>query len=92
MPPAQSARSAPAPRKRGTVAAHFRDAISKAVEDGAGHDDMTLRLTLSDFSELKRDSSVALEDISFKGGEMRYLGVKVTGGGVETSRLDLESA
>lgn len=88
MPPAQTARSAPVPRKRGTVAAHFRDAIGKAIEDGADPSDMTLRLTLSDFSELKRDGSIAVEDISFKGGEMRYLGVKVTGGGVETSRLD----
>lgn len=92
MPPAQSARSAPVPRKRGTVAAHFRDAIGKALEEGAGQDDMTLRLTLSDFSELKRDGSIAVEDISFKGGEMRYLGVKVTGGGVDASRLDLASA
>lgn len=92
MPPAQSARSAPAPRKRGTVAAHFRDAIGKALEEGAGQDDMTLRLTLSDFSELKRDGSIAVEDISFKGGEMRYLGVKVTGGGVDASRLDLAGA
>lgn len=91
MPPAQTARSAPL-RKRGTVAAHFRDAIGKAVEEGAGQDDMTLRLTLSDFSELKRDHAVAVEDISFKDGEMRYLGVKVTGGGVEASRLDMETA
>ncbi|HEX2562135.1 hypothetical protein [Phenylobacterium sp.] len=91
MPPAQSARTAP-PRKRGTVAAHFRDAIGKALEEGSAQDDMILRLTLSDFSELKRDHSVAVEDISFKGGEMRYLGVKVTGGGVDASRLDLASA
>jgi hypothetical protein len=90
MPPAPSARSAPAPRKRGTVAAHFREAIGKAVGEGAEQEDMTLRLTLSDFSELKRDGTIAVEDISFKDGEMRYLGVKVTGGGVETSRLDLE--
>lgn len=92
MPPAQSAKSAPPPRKKGAVAGHFRDAIAKAVEAGAEQSDMTLRLTLSDFSELKRDNSVALEDISFKDGEMRYLGVKVTGGGVETSRLDTAAA
>ena len=91
MPPAQSARTAP-PRKRGKVAAHFRDAIGKALEEGSAQDDMILRLTLSDFSELKRDHSVAVEDISFKDGEMRYLGVKVTGGGVDASRLDLASA
>jgi len=91
MPPASSTRSAP-PRKKGAVAAHFRDAIGKAVEGGADQSDMTLRLTLSDFSELKRDNNVALEDIRFQDGEMRYLGVKVTGGGVEVSRLDLASA
>lgn len=91
MPPAQSTRSAP-PRKKGAVAAHFREAIGKALEGGAEQADMTLRLTLSDFSELKRDNSVAIQDISFKDGEMRFLGVKVTGGGVEASRLDLEAA
>jgi hypothetical protein len=93
MPPASYARPAsarPAPmRKKGKVAIHFREAIGRAVEDGADLADMTLRLTLSDFSELKRDNDVPLEDISFRNGEMRFLGVKVTGGGVEASRLDV---
>jgi hypothetical protein len=46
-----------------------------------------LRLTLGDVSRLKRDPSIAANDISFSGDEMRYLGVKVSPGGVETSAL-----
>lgn len=69
----------------------FRAAIDKAVEEGTGLDDMRLRLTLSDASELKRDRTLAIEDISFAGGVMRFLGVKVTHGGVTASTLDLSS-
>jgi hypothetical protein len=48
---------------------------------------MMLRLTLGDVSRLKRDRSIAAEDISFAGDEMRYLGVKVATGDIETSAL-----
>ena len=50
---------------------------------------MTLRLTLTDASQIKRDPSVPVDDISFIDGEMRFLGVKVVQGSVATSALDL---
>ena len=70
----------------------FRAAIEKAKAEGHGVDDMLLRLTLGDASELKRDRSLAIEDISFTGGVMRFLGVKVAPGGITTSRLDCGEA
>ena len=66
----------------------LREAIDKAVAEGGKLDDMMLLLTLSDASELKRDRTLAVEDISFAGGIMRFLGVKVTPGGVTSSRLE----
>lgn len=70
----------------------FRAAIEKAAGEGYGADDMLLRLTLGDASELKRDRTLAIEDISFTGGVMRFLGVKVAPGGITTSRLDCGEA
>ena len=66
----------------------FRAAIDKALAEGFSQKEMLLRLTYGDAAELKRDRSLAVEDISFKDGEMRFLGVKVTPGGITTSRLD----
>ncbi|NEX91923.1 hypothetical protein [Caulobacter sp. 17J65-9] len=75
----------PAPTLR---SADFRNAIVKAQADGLGVNALTLRLTLRDESELKRDPTVKVEEISFKGGVMRFLGVKVVSGGVAVSSLD----
>jgi hypothetical protein len=83
--PASQPRRPAVPRK---PAVEFRDAIEKAEQDGVARDDMLLKLTLSDASELKRDRTVATADISFVGGTMRYLGVKVSQGGVTQSTLD----
>jgi hypothetical protein len=69
----------------------FRAAIVQAELDGVAKAQMTLRLTLRDESELKRDRSIPVEEISFIDGEMRFLGVKVTPGGVAVSTLDLGS-
>lgn len=68
--------------------ADFRQAIVKAQAEGAGADDLILRLTLRDESELKRDPTVKVDEISFAGGVMRFLGVKVVAGGVAVSSLD----
>jgi hypothetical protein len=65
----------------------FRGQIEAAVAEGIAPDDMTLKLTLGDTHKLKRDPKVALADISFAGGVMRYLGVKVEQGGVPESTL-----
>ncbi len=77
----------PRPNVRNT-AEIFRAAIDKGLEEGFGRDDMLLRLTFGDTSELKRDPNLALEDISFTGGVMRFLGVKAPRGGTPGSRLD----
>lgn len=69
--------------------AEFRGAILQALQDGVGSDDMTLRLTLGDAANLRRDRSIPVEDISFRGGEMRLLGVKVISGGIDQSALEL---
>ena len=72
---------------RAPVANRFRAEIEKAEAAGVGRADMTLVLTQKDVSELKRDRSVALADISFVGGTMTFLGVSVVQGGVTTSIL-----
>ena len=70
----------------------LRDLIAAAERDGSKPGSMLLRLTLGDASELKRDRSVATHEISFKDGEMRFLGVKVEEGGVSLSSLDKSPA
>ena len=74
--------------ERRSPAVHFRGEIEKAEAAGVEREDMTLRLTLGDVTQLKRDTSLALSDISFKGGVMRYLDVRIVQGGVTVSLLD----
>ena len=71
-----------------SAARRLRTVIEAAEADGVVRDDMTLRLTFGDVSQLKRDGGLALEDISFRGGVMRYLGVKIEQGGVAESVLE----
>jgi len=66
----------------------FRLWIEGAVNDGFQRDAMALRLTLRDAAALRRDPSLPIEDISYAGGVMRYLGVEVIAGGVDRSSLD----
>ncbi|HEX5377069.1 MAG TPA: hypothetical protein VFW47_00765 [Phenylobacterium sp.] len=86
---AKPAPSQPRPRNAAQSVAAFRSAIAKAIEDGVDADAMTLRLTLGDAANLRKDRSIPIEDISFRDGEMRLLGVKVVTGGVRDSSLDL---
>ena len=85
-----STANAPKPaRRRGTAAEEARLAIEQAEADGVARDAMTLRMTLRDASELKRDPKVPMADISYGPDGMRYLGVAVDqGGGVTQSVLD----
>lgn len=70
-------------------AQRFRTQVEAAVAEGCAVGDLTLRLTLRDRHLLARDPAVAVADISYVGGEMRFLGVRVEeGGGVATSYLD----
>ena len=73
--------------RRISTALQFRAEIEKAEADGASRDDMCLHLTLGDASELKRDRTLPVADISFQSGTMRYLGVKIVQGGVSASVL-----
>lgn len=77
-----------APARRISPAGRFRGQIEAAEAAGIARDDMTLRLTLGDVHLLKRDPGLALADISFAGGVMRFLGVKIEQGGVAESMLD----
>jgi hypothetical protein len=78
----------PPPVRRVPPAPRFRSEIEAAEAEGAVRDDMTLRLTLNDVTALRRDRTLAVADLSFTGGVMRYLGVKVEQGGVAESTLD----
>lgn len=66
----------------------FRRQIEAAIAGGASAETMTLRLTLNDGRRLRRDDSVPLDQISYRGGAMHYLGVRVVEGGVTVSVLD----
>jgi hypothetical protein len=85
MSPPQERQAA---RRRGTAAEEARLVIEQADTDGVARADMTLRMTLRDVSELKRDPKVAMEEISYGPEGMRYLGVLVEQGGVTVSTLD----
>ena len=73
--------------RRLAAALRFRKEIEEAVAEGAEPEEMTLELTLSDVSLLKRDPNVAVSEISFSDGVMRFLGVRIQEGGVAESRL-----
>lgn len=67
----------------------FRNAIEKAVAAGTALDQMTLLLTVGDASRLRRDRTLADDDIRYsEGGGMEFLGVRVVTGGVASSRLE----
>ena len=83
-------RQPPSPRQ--SAAVHFGEEIRKAELHGVNRKDMTLRLTLGDVNQLRRDRSLAVADISFAGGTMRYLGVKIEQGGVAASALHTSDA
>jgi hypothetical protein len=81
--------NAPKPaRRRGSAAEEARLLIDQADADGVARAAMTLRMTLRDVSELKRDPKVPMADISYGPDGMRYLGVAVDQGGVTQSTLD----
>lgn len=82
-------RPRPLPLERGSRIETFRKAIDAAERDGIKRDAMTLRLTLRDNTLLRRDNTIAVQDISFADGEMKVLEVRVIAGGVSESVLDL---
>ena len=75
-------------KPRVPIAIQLREAIAEAEAEGHARTDMTLHLTRADDSHLRRDRSVAVEDIRFSEGVMRYLDVRVVVGGVDASGLE----
>jgi len=88
----RSAQPSIRPSARVTVADRFRGEIERAASEGVALGDLALHLTLGDISQLKRDRTVALADISFAGGAMTYLGVTVVVGNVPQSALRRQAA
>lgn len=80
-------KAVPPAAPRPTVAMRFRTEIQHAASEGVVLDELALHLTLGDVELLKRDRSLPVADISFTGGTMRYLGVKVVKGDVPASEL-----
>jgi hypothetical protein len=76
---------------RPTVALRFRTEIEQAALEGVLLGDMSLHLTLGDVEQLKRDRTVPVDAISFAGGTMKYLGVRVVKGEVALSVLRLKA-
>ena len=76
-----------APPRRIPPAIRFREQIERAEAGGHAREEMMLRLTYGDASLLKRDRTLDVADISFAGGAMRFLGVKVEEGGAAESEL-----
>lgn len=77
-----------APRPGESPDKRFRSQIEAAVAEGVSREDLTLKLTLRDASRLTRDPNTPVADVSFSGGTMRFLGVKIEQGGVAESVLE----
>lgn len=86
------ARPTPRPAARTSPEARFRGPIEAAIASGVAVEDMTLRLTLQDANLLARDRAIPVADISYAGGTMRFLGVKIEQGGVAVSVLETAAA
>lgn len=78
----------PPPRPPARPDPRFRSQIEAAIADGVAREDMTLRLTLRDTHLMSRDPATPVADISYVGGVMRFLGVRIVKGGVDASVLD----
>jgi hypothetical protein len=66
----------------------FRREIEAAIDAGTSAEALILRLTLNDGRRLRRDTTVPLEQISYAGGQMFFLGVRVVEGSVAASVLE----
>lgn len=78
--------------RRPNVALRFRSEIEQAALEGVALDELALHLTYGDVDQLKRDPNIPLADISFAGGVMTFLGVKILKGDVPLSVLRRRTA
>lgn len=76
------------PMSYGPTIDDLRVAIQRGEDDGVMRQDMLLRLTLRDVSLIKRSPSVKTDEVSFVGGDMRFLGVKIVQGPYAISALE----
>jgi hypothetical protein len=76
------------PMSYGPTIEDMRVLIERAEADGVERADMLLRLTFRDASLIKRSPSVGVDEVSFEGGDMRFLGVRISVGPVPLSRLE----
>ena len=70
----------------------LRGLIAAALRDGVDPEAMRLKLTVRDAATLKRHPAVGVHEIAFADGEMRFLGVRVSEGGVPQSELERTAA
>lgn len=78
----------PPPSRLESPDRRFRGQIEAAIAEGVAPEVMVLRLTLRDVTLMSRDHATPVADISYSGGVMRFLGVRVEKGGVASSVLD----
>lgn len=76
------------PMSYGPTIDDLRAAIRRGEDDGVQPADMLLRLTLRDVSLIKRSPSVGVDEVSFAGGDMRFLGVRIVQGPYAISALE----
>lgn len=79
------AKPPPAPAK--TTLASLRSDLDTALAADHDCDSLLLELTRGDAARIVRSNLFAVSDIAFDKGAMRVLGVPVSVGGVEVSRL-----
>ena len=75
------------PMSYGPSIEDLRVSIDRAEAEGIARADMVLRLNFRDASLIKRSPSVGVDEVSFEGGEMRFLGVRIVVGQVGLSSL-----
>lgn len=78
----------PEPPNAASPSVRLRGQIEAALAAGLALEDMTLRVTHRDRVLLSRDPAIAVADISYVGGVMRFLGVRVETSGGAASALD----
>lgn len=66
----------------------LRDWIASAEREGVAREDLQLRLSHRDLAGLKRSPGVSMEEITFDGGVMRFLGVEVVAAATAASSIE----
>ncbi len=73
------------PMSYGPSIEDLRVSIDRAEAEGIARADMVLRLNFRDASLIKRSPSVSVDEVSFEGGDMRFVGVRIVVGQVASA-------